>query len=671
MTNSPYHDAEKRLHALTGKTDLANMLGKRVVNEVTQEAAALLPSLSFLVCSTIDAEGWPWASLLCGEPGFIAFDQRTLTIALMPNGSERLVGNLSRIPDIGLLGIDLERRRRYRINGRAIVQEGLLHVAIEQCYRNCPQYINGRAGQYVQGLAEKVVRSKTFEKLCGRAREIVAATDTFFIATHGSGFSGGDHRLGADVSHRGGNPGFVAVDAEGGQISIPDYTGNYMFNTLGNLTAYPSCGLLFIDFSSGESVQIAGSASVDWDVHRALTLPGAQRFLDIKVRQVTLNSDAVPMAWGDVDPASDLRRFRVSGAIGFETAPDTGPYERVGGFRRVVVRAIVDESDTMKSFHLRPVDGALDPFEPGQHIQVKIRNREIGREIVRSYSLSNFRNRPDEYRICVRRAGHDMTSGSHVLHTTITEGAELLIAPPGGKFVLDQAHERPVAMVSIGVGITPMMAMLEAIIASQAGRDVWFIHGARNSREHAFGSEVRRIAAGFANVRSHFRYSAPLPLDVMGRDHDSVGRIDAEAILSMIPQSSDIYLCGTSDFMRDIRDGLVEGGIPDARIFHESFGSAGTAARVNLGHAGSKVKFIGEALEATWTEEDFSILELAERGGLSPANSCRNGECGICEHKLISGEVRYPLELAYLPSAGHVLICCAQPISDVVVDAIA
>jgi len=238
-----------------------------------------------------------WASQRVGPPGFMTCpDERTVRIEAAAVPGDPLLENLRGDPHLGLLAIDLPTRRRYRVNGRASLEsEEVIVVRVNQAYGNCPKYIQRR--EPVEALdvhpADRDVAHGAV--LTEPQRTFVESADTFFLAT-------AHPDAGADVSHRGGRPGFVRVSGER-MLVWPDYAGNTMFMSLGNLAVNPHAGLLFVDFDSGTTLQLTGRARVDWDAARAATFPGAQRVVELEIDETVETRNASPLRWKLVEPS--------------------------------------------------------------------------------------------------------------------------------------------------------------------------------------------------------------------------------------------------------------------------------------------------------------------------------------------------------------------------------
>ena len=356
------------------------------------------------------------------------------------------------------------------------------------------------------------------------------------------------------------------------------------------------------------------------------------------------------------------------------------------GFRTLIVDRKVPESDTITSFYLVPEDAKpLPSFIPGQFLPLRLDIPGQPTPLTRTYSLSDRPN-PEYYRLSIKREPPpgdrpDLPPGrsSNYFHDRVEAGTRLRARSPRGKFYLDPRGERPVALISAGVGLTPMISMLNAIVEAGSGRPVWFIHGARNGREHAMGAHVRAVAGENDNVRAHISYSRPLPDDVEGRDHDGRGRVDGDLLKRLLPDNDlDFYLCGPTPFMKALYNGLLGWGVPEDRIHYEFFGPGSALTEGDGAEAAAdcvecsaeiEVTFSRSGLTAKWNPSFASILDMAEGLGLSPDYSCRSGICHTCMCALEDGEVEYVEEPLDPPDPGSVLICCSKPKTDLVVDA--
>jgi hypothetical protein len=256
-----YHAGEIEVQARLGAREDAERVGRIVAAEIPATIRPFLRSQRMAIAASLDERGRPWASLVTGPLDFIeAADEKLLRLAVAPAPDDPLAANLRARPELGMLVIDPRDRRRVRFNGRGLLSPSGLFLLADQVYGNCPKYIQKR--RLVGTSEEKAGAMRRSRSLEARTRALVAGADTLFIA---SWHPGG----GADASHRGGRPGFVRVLDER-TLEFPDYPGNNMFNTLGNLAGYPRAGLLFVDFERGDLLQLTGRAEIRWEPETAL-----------------------------------------------------------------------------------------------------------------------------------------------------------------------------------------------------------------------------------------------------------------------------------------------------------------------------------------------------------------------------------------------------------------
>lgn len=251
----PFHPGEVEVQGRLQVRDEAERVGRGLAFAIPPAFRGLLADQRLAVVASLDRDARPWVSVLSGHPGFIrAVDDHLLRLAATPAEGDPLIANLGARPELGLLVIDPRTRRRLRFNGRGLRDAEGLFLLVNQAYGNCPKYIQKR--RLVADNEERPGATRRSSSLDARTRALVAGADTFFIASwHPTG--------GADASHRGGRPGFVRVLDER-TLEFPDYPGNNMFNTLGNLVGHPRAGLLFVDFERGDLLQVTGRAQVCW-----------------------------------------------------------------------------------------------------------------------------------------------------------------------------------------------------------------------------------------------------------------------------------------------------------------------------------------------------------------------------------------------------------------------
>ena len=349
------------------------------------------------------------------------------------------------------------------------------------------------------------------------------------------------------------------------------------------------------------------------------------------------------------------------------------------GFRSMRISQIVPESASVRSLSLVSPDGRPLPAAlPGQSIVLRMHPSAEGPALLRNYSLSDLAT-PDRYRVSIKREPHG--AASNYLHTQVREGDLLDVTAPRGSFVL-QPGDTPVVLLSAGVGVTPVLAMLHALAAEASPRKVWWLFGARNRADHPFAHESRDLLKSLPHATRYISYSRPDPQDRAGVDFDSSGRIGVEVFDKMaVPRDADFYLCGPPAFLHDLTAGLLAWGVADHQVHSEVFG-AGKAMTPGVlnpsqaaphppdGPAGSGpiMSFARSGLSVPWNEKFSSLLDFAEACDVPVRWACRTGVCHTCESGLLSGNVTYQPEPLDPAAPGSLLICCSQPQDDLVLD---
>jgi uncharacterized protein len=301
---SPFHEGERSVQRQAGVEDKIAATGRKVIRNVMPEQhRSFFAQLPYIVVGSTDQHGQPWASVMAGKPGFMQSPSpELLEVKTGFQPEDPLITNIAIGKPLGLLGIEAHTRRRNRVNGTVIEQQpGGFLMRVNRSFGNCPKYIQARepAGKLNQPAGgSKPVR---LPRLDARMKAIIAAADTCFIATD-VGDSGKTEPAdgpvhGPDVSHRGGKPGFVRIDGDT-SLTTPDFVGNYLFNTLGNIAVNPRAGLLFIDYDEGDLLYLACDASVVWDGEEVKAYAGAQRLLRFQVRDAMLVPRSFPFRWG-------------------------------------------------------------------------------------------------------------------------------------------------------------------------------------------------------------------------------------------------------------------------------------------------------------------------------------------------------------------------------------
>ncbi|QGW65076.1 flavin-nucleotide-binding protein [Lysobacter soli] len=282
---SPWHDGERAMQATVGVVDRMEAVGKRVMRDyMLDQHREFFEKQSRLMVGLVDADGWPWATIIEGAPGFIQTPSpRRLAVQALPSMNDPAFAGFREGACIGLLGLEFHTRRRNRLNGRIEeLNESGFSVEVVQSYGNCPQYIQTRTpiGATVDDAGFEV---ESLEGLDEEASDLVETSDTFFVASYADAGGRVASRQ-VDVSHRGGKPGFVLV--EGNVLTIPDFAGNMFFNTLGNILETGRAGLLFADFANGHVLQVTGEARVELHSKRTQAFHGAERSWTVHIDRV-------------------------------------------------------------------------------------------------------------------------------------------------------------------------------------------------------------------------------------------------------------------------------------------------------------------------------------------------------------------------------------------------
>lgn len=669
LTKLPaWHEGEKFIQEKVGVAERMAAVGQRVVRDyMPDEHRDFYAQLPFVVLGSVDPEGDPWATLLVGKPGFMSSPAPTaLDIAAQADPGDPAAAGMRDGDPIGLLGIEMHTRRRNRMNGILAVGGGGFRVDVDQSFGNCPRYIQLREFDFARDPAETFTGAvEELPQLDLPARTMIEAADAFFVAT----YADRKERRQVDVSHRGGKAGFVRIAGDG-TLTVPDFNGNLFFSTLGNIVLNGKAGLVFIDYESGDMLQMTGDAAVVLDSPEIAAFQGAERLWTFRPRRILRRPSALALRWSmrqDAwSPSSLLTGDWTQVAARLQAA------ELAERWRPYKVAKIVEESQSIRSFHLEPADGAgLLPHAAGQHLPIRVTVPGADKPVIRTYTLSVA---PSDglYRISVKRDG----AVSRHLHDTMRVGDVIEARAPDGQFTIDPYETRPAVLLAGGIGITPLLAMLRHIVYEgqrrQRMRPVILFQAARSKLDRPFDRELAELVEAAQGAVRWIRVLSDPGGAGEGIDYDAPGRIDM-ALLTRFLQFNDydFYLCGPPLFTQALYDGLRNYSIADRRIYAETFGPSSLKRTADAGAAlpvrppPSKspvpVAFMDSLKEARWTPESGTLLELAEARGLEPDFSCREGTCGTCRTKLLKGAVTYVREPTAGVAADEVLICCAVP----------
>lgn len=665
---SPWHAGEKILQERVGVSDRMEIFGQKVIRDyMPDQHRDFYQQLPFMIVGAVDAEDRPWATLIEGPDGFITSpDPRRLTLHVSPDQQDPAAMGLQAGDAIGMLGIELHTRRRNRINGVITeTAEDRLEIAVEHAFGNCPQYIQKRNFSRAPVITGSQSRRLDLTALDDRTSKIIRDADTLFVASY---VDHEDQQRSVDVSHRGGRPGFVKV--EGNHLTIPDYAGNLHFNTLGNLEVNPKAGLLFIDFETGDVLQLTGRTELILESPIIAAFEGAERLWTLDVESVVFRPAAVSIRWAfeDFAPTSLMTGTWAQADQRLQQS------EQRRQWHQWRVTRVEQESTEIRSLFIQPVDGSTVTFAPGQHLPVRLPAGN-GAALIRTYSISSAPS-DGHLRISVKMQG----PASRYLHENLRVGDTLEVRPPLGSFTLKTDVDRPVVLIGAGVGITPLISMVRELVdqieKQQRKQPVYLFQSARTLKDLPFQNELKALLQRASGLVHCWRVlSAPEDDAVMGVNYQFSGRLGLRHVTAnLLLDDYDFYVCGPASFTQDIYDGLQRVNIPDSRIHAEAFGpstlkrnvAGETQALAQLPAASSPVPvyFAESAKEARWTPQSGSLLELAESRGLSPDFSCRGGSCGTCKTRRVSGNVHYPNPPAEMPEKDMVLICCAVPAED-------
>jgi ferredoxin-NADP reductase len=354
------------------------------------------------------------------------------------------------------------------------------------------------------------------------------------------------------------------------------------------------------------------------------------------------------------------------------------------GFRKFVVARKVLETSDICSFYLEPHDRRpLPAFQPGQYLTFRLNIPGQSKPVIRCYSLSDA-PKPDYFRVTIKRIGPPPGKpdgkpgvGSSHFHDQIDEGDIVDVKAPAGQFFLDPGEQTPVVLIGGGIGLTPMMSMMNAIVAANAQRDVWFFYGLRHRGEHVMAEHLKQVAADNPNIQLHVCYSDPRPNeDRLNEHYRHAERVSIDLFKKVLPSNAaNFYLCGPPPMMQSLVEGLLGWGVSQDHIHFEAFGPASvkstTAAPATAPGAAPaqafEIAFARSEKRFMWDGRS-TLLEMAEANGIRLDSGCRAGNCGTCITAIKQGKVSYPKEPGTTVEAGSCLACVALPASNVVLD---
>ncbi len=433
------------------------------------------------------------------------------------------------------------------------------------------------------------------------------------------------------------------------------------------------------EVGAGDEIVKVGEATVRMTVAEINALLYSPNHASDRLERA-LRIEALSPGWRASFEALLQSRTTTAGGGNAGLVPAAAAHPAAPGFRRLAVTAIDQESADVLSLTLQSPDGQQLPTAlPGQYIVVRLQPTVGGKPLFRSYSLSGTLS-TERYRISIKVEPNG-AAGTFV-RDHVRVGDALDISAPRGSFIL-VSGERPVVLLSAGIGVTPVLAMLYALSACRSTKQVLWLHGARDRQHHPFAVEARKLMQTLPNGRSFVCYSRPGSRDKLGDDFDAAGHLSRSVLETFgMPRDADVYLCGPTRFMASMKEDLASLGVASERIHVEIFvgsesltpGVIGAANRTphlpkDDADTGRLVSFARSGIAAHWKASAYqSILELAEACDVPVRWSCRTGVCHSCESGLVSGAVMYGPEPLDKPADGNVLVCCSRPTEDIVVD---
>jgi len=626
--NVLFHAGELAVQQRAGESQIARMNGGALSDRIPGGAVPFLAQQPMAVAASIAADGAVWASVLLGEPGFIsAADARTVNIDIaMPLTAvdDPLWANLEYDNTVGLLVIELGSRRRLRINGRTSLEGATqLTVDVVVAYPNCPKYIQRRHWSRQAASPQRTVsgNGRQGSTLDDRQRDWITAADTLFVAS-------AHPERGADASHRGGRPGFVRI-VDGGRLRIPDYSGNSMFNTLGNFESYPHAGLAFLDFERGRLLQLTGRPVIRWDLDDPQQHTGGTgRFWDFEVEGWRESDLPFQLQWEFIDFSA------------FNPAPSKRQDQLV-----LQVVEVHQKTDRIKRFRLRAFDDAeLPAFEPGAHLPVFLPTAADGEPFLRHYSILSDSGERSYYDIAVLQEPSSR-GGSRYLHEVLRPGDQLIALPPKNAFPMHPSARHSI-LIAGGIGITPILSMLRQHVRDRGSFELHY--SAQRWSDLVFRADIEALAADRASF-----YAT--------RETDGFG-IPLDQLLAVPKADSHVYVCGPRRMIVAVRDTARANGWNDEQIHFESFGAAPSsddrAITVELARSRKSID----------VPADRTILESLLDAGVDVPHQCERGECGLCATAFVEGEPDHR-DLCLTPAERQqsLCVCVSRAKSDTLV----
>lgn len=627
-------------------------------NSLDRIAASKLAGLETIAIATEGEEGFPRIEVLVAPRGFLKTEDEGARLDVDLSGAGLSTGFHKGAP-FALLALFDGPRTRFRLSGQIAGNTGTaVAVNITQHFSADGRYLpewERRPASHVPPDMTADLQTRT--DLNDEMQAFLADADVILVASRTPALDAGEGN-GLDISMRAGLPGFVQrVDSTG--FVWPEYPGSEHFSTLGNLMLDARCTLLVTAAGRNEALELSGHAEIAWKNEIAQGA-GSEYAVQFKVCAACFVADRFGAIYRLRNYAPDLLEMPL---------PPAPPR------RMRITRRAAETRDAVSLYLQDERQRPLRPLPAGQYLTLTLSDGEA-----RDYTVSSFSPRPSGYRVTVKRyPPEEGGRGGSVQAHALDVGAELDVGGPHGLFMLPRRLERPIVMVSSGIGITPMIGFAEELAWRAPNHPVWFIHGARNGASMVFARSLRALRNELPNARWHVRFSQPRGDDRPDADYQSAGRVDVALLQELLPFGSyDFYLCGPDPFIAAIVRGLRSLDVPPARIHTESFRigsdeeSAAEEAAPDTNELPElfprRIRFTRSGQEAVWEPSLGTLLDFAEHAGIRAPHSCRTGMCGECAQKLVSGNVIPVQTTVHTPKEGEILLCSTVPLSDAEID---
>ena len=648
-----FHQGELDVQAMANESAIALRNGQVISSNILPGAMPFIAQQNMLVVSSVDQKGLPWSSVLFGTPGFI---KATNSGALLLDTSKMLINehdplwrNILHNAQVGILAIELSTRRRFRVNGRIqnISKEGqcadceaasltnqLFEITVQQAYPNCPKFIQRRnlkieEHSYLEVLPKPLMGNELTPELI----DVISQSDSFFVSSASLTKEKNEHNV--DASHRGGFPGFIKV-LSNSRLLIPDYQGNSMFNTLGNIHVYPKAGIIIVDFDNSRVLQLSGNANILWDQQDDTNhSSGTKRFWELSVEkwQETKIPKGVNWNFQDYSPHNPrelkVKELEVKGEI--KSAIDAN------GRMALRVSQVTKKTKRINVYQLQAQEGTVLPaFEAGAHLPIEV-TLDNGKNVMRHYSILSSSQENRFYEIAIQNEEQGR-GGSKALHQQLRLSRVVNVLPPKNEFSLTPNNQH-VVLIAGGIGITPILSMLRELVDKNASFEIHYT--AKSEAELAFKKEVQALAGS----KAHFYTS-------QGKQ---VKRLDLQYLIKNSHAHSHVYMCGPIRMISQVRELATEHNWPESHVHFESFGAASQpndkAIEISL----------KKSNQVIMVDPNQTILDALMDKNISVPFDCKRGECGMCATTVLSGEADHrDVYLNKTEQAQQVCVCVSR-----------